>query len=104
VLTTLYLRSNDPNAEDHPASSYDPDRVDILNGLIRQAVAELPDRVTLVDLNAFVCPDGRYAADVGGVPDARGDGVHFTPAGADLVASWLGPQLLGVAGRSSPPA
>jgi peptidoglycan/LPS O-acetylase OafA/YrhL len=99
VLTTPYLESSDPNSPDHPDSAFDPDRVDALNAVMRQAAAEAPDRVTLVDLNAFVCPEGHYQPDVAGVADVRGDGVHFTPSGADFVASWLAPQIVPLAPR-----
>ena len=56
--------------------------------------------MTLLDLDAHACPNGHYAAAIGGVP-MRSDGVHFTDPGAQLMWQWLGPQLLDIAaGRS----
>jgi lysophospholipase L1-like esterase len=97
LLTAPYISSSDPNAEEHPASSFDPDRIDRLNGLIRQAAAEDPTRAVAVDLNAFSAPEGHYTDELLGVSGVRGDGVHFTPKGAALVTSWLVPQLLDLA-------
>jgi hypothetical protein len=97
LLTAPYISSSDPNAEEHPASSFDPDRIDRLNGLIRQAAAEDPTHAVAVDLNAFSAPEGHYTDELLGVSGVRGDGVHFTPKGAALVTSWLVPQLLGLA-------
>jgi hypothetical protein len=49
--------------------------------------------VTRIDFSADICPDGAFRVDLGPVADARPDGMHFSDAGADWVASWLGPQL-----------
>ena len=50
--------------------------------------------VTTVDLDAHVCPGGTFSETVDGVGDARPDGLHFSDAGADVTARWLGPRLL----------
>ena len=42
---------------------------------------------------ADICPDGAFRNQLGPVADARPDGMHFSDAGADWIASWLGPQL-----------
>lgn len=52
----------------------------------------------VVDLEAFLCPDGRYEHEREGVV-LRQDGVHLTPAGGGLVWSWLAPQVLDLAMR-----
>ena len=46
-----------------------------------------------VDLDARVCPDGKFSNQLGPVAEGRPDGMHFSDAGADWVASWLGPKL-----------
>jgi peptidoglycan/LPS O-acetylase OafA/YrhL len=46
-----------------------------------------------VDLDSRVCPDGRFSDQLGPVAEGRPDGMHFSDAGADWVASWLGPKL-----------
>jgi hypothetical protein len=48
--------------------------------------------VHLVDLHGFVCPNGKYAAKIGGVK-MRSDGQHFTPDGGGVVWRWLAPLL-----------
>jgi lysophospholipase L1-like esterase len=75
-----------------------------MNADYRELERREPDRVKVLELNRFVSPDGVFTNHLAGVDDLRGDGVHFTPAGADLVASWLAPQLRGVAaGNLVPP-
>jgi len=77
----------------------DPKRVRWLNGVWRRYVRDHPN-VTLLDLDAHACPDGRYAAKIHGVV-MRTDGVHFTEAGARLMWRWLAPELLRIAGAGS---
>jgi hypothetical protein len=50
--------------------------------------------VVTVDLKAGVCPDGSFSDQIGPVADGRPDGLHFSDAGADWVASWLAPRLV----------
>ena len=57
------------------------------------------------DLNAQLCPNGRYTDDLWGISDARPDGMHLNDAaGAELARRWLGPLVLQVGGRSQPTA
>ena len=84
-------------------SAFDPPRVDHWNVLLRAAAARHPTEAQLVDLNAFVSPGG-YTDTVAGVTPVRGDGEHFTEAGADLVATWLLPRLADVARLAAPRA
>lgn len=51
--------------------------------------------VRVLDLNAQLCPDG-YRASINGTQIYK-DGVHFTPAGAQLVWTWLAPELVAAA-------
>jgi len=58
----------------------------------------------LGDLNAELCPNGKFTQTVAGVEDARPDGYHLSDAAAAAVATkWLGPMVLQAAGRPSPP-
>ena len=82
---------------------YDPWRVDRINSLYRDFLTAHPGRYTLLDLNKFVSPQGKFADSLDGVV-VRGDGVHFTLAGADLVDKWLIPQLEDVAKGGNPDA
>ncbi len=61
---------------------------------LRIARAERPD-LRLVDLAAWMAqnlPGGEFG------PGVRMDGVHLTAETSDVVADWLGPQLLSIAG------
>jgi hypothetical protein len=49
--------------------------------------------VTLVDLADFVCPDGVFTQELGGLKGVRPDGVHFSDDASALIADWLVPQL-----------
>jgi peptidoglycan/LPS O-acetylase OafA/YrhL len=99
VLTAPYTR----RAERPDGTLYGedkPERVDAWNGLLRAAA----DRhgATVLDLNARVCPDGKFTWRAGGV-QIRSDGLHFTPEGVRRhIAPWLLPQLASLAVR--PPA
>jgi hypothetical protein len=68
----------------------DPARVDAVNALLRAVAARRG--VTVVEVGAFLSPEGRYTADVDGMK-VRSDGVHLTRQTGDLLAPWLFPQL-----------
>jgi hypothetical protein len=70
----------------------DPARGAWMNQVLGRFVAAHADRVVLLDLKTFLCPDGRYADRLRGVK-LRSDGVHFTPDGTKLVWRWMAPQL-----------
>lgn len=71
---------------------YEPWRVDRINALFRDFLVAHPARYTLIDLNRFVSPHGRFTDTLDGV-HLRPDGVHFTLEGAVYVSRWLAPQL-----------
>jgi hypothetical protein len=58
----------------------------------------------LVDLNAYVCPGGRYTDRLHGVDPLGVDGVHYTNPGSDLVGRWLAPKLAAAARLHPAPA
>jgi peptidoglycan/LPS O-acetylase OafA/YrhL len=92
LLTAPYThRAERPDGglydEDQPA------RVDEWNRLLRDVAANHPDSVLVLDLNRWVCPDGRFTWNIGNLR-IRSDGLHFTPDGVRLwVGPWLMPQL-----------
>ncbi|MDQ1430653.1 MAG: hypothetical protein QOF40_1255, partial [Actinomycetota bacterium] len=75
---------------------YDPWRVDRINSLYRDFLKAHPGRYTIIDLNKFVSPGGKFTDELNGV-QIRGDGVHFTGDGQVMVDNWLAPQLRDVA-------
>jgi hypothetical protein len=80
---------------------YEPWRVDRVNSLYRDFLAQNPGRYTLIDLNRFVSPEGKFADSINGVK-VRGDGVHFTEDGSVMVDQWLVPQLEAVLSGVAP--
>ncbi len=69
-----------------------PQRVAAWNLLLHDVVRRHP-RAGIVDLNARVCPSGRFTTHIDGL-QMRTDGVHFTPSAIQRwIAPWLLPQL-----------
>ena len=91
VLTTPFFQHVDRAGEEGRSwPEYDPWRVDRINALFRALPrCAHPGRYTLLDLNRYVSPGGKFADEIDGVP-VRGDGVHFTPQGATFVAQVAG--------------
>ncbi|HUS82766.1 MAG TPA: acyltransferase family protein [Dehalococcoidia bacterium] len=76
-------------------------RIDRLDALYRQFAEQHPDKVRLIDLNAFACPKGTYTDLVVDGVRLREDGTHFTPESSYIVARWLVPRITDAA-RSRP--
>ncbi len=76
-----------------PYPEDDPARVTRFNQLLAEAHARHPATSRLVDLNAMVCPGGKYTSTLDGVTIRTTDGVHFPLAAIAPVASKLLPQL-----------
>jgi hypothetical protein len=96
LLTAAYTRRSErPDGSLYPEDQ--PSRVDAWNRLLYAQAAKQPDRVTVLDLNSVVCPDGKYTRSVRGLR-VRSDGLHYTPAGVQrVIAPWLLPKLAAVA-------
>ena len=96
ILTAAYThRAERPDGSLYPEDQ--PARVDAWNALVRQEAARRPGKVTVLDLNKVVCPDGRFTWQVGGLR-IRSDGLHYTTAGVqDVIAPWLLPKLAAIA-------
>ncbi|HWB35343.1 MAG TPA: SGNH hydrolase domain-containing protein, partial [Rugosimonospora sp.] len=101
LLTAAYThRAEQPDGSLYPEDQ--PARVDAWNALLTREAAAHPGQVVVLNLNALVCPGGRYTASVGGL-QIRSDGLHFTPAGVQrLIAPWLLPQLTSLATTGQP--
>ncbi len=83
-------------------SAFNPKRVRAANRILDELAVENADTMVLLDLNGYVCPGGKYTNDLHGVDPLRVDGVHYTPAGSDLVGRWLAEQIgAAVSARSS---
>jgi hypothetical protein len=96
LLTAPYThRAEQPDGSLYPEDQ--PQRVDAWNALLHAAEVRDPARVSVLDLNHLVCPDGRFTWTVGGL-QVRSDGLHFTPEGdQQIIAPWLLPRLAALA-------
>jgi lysophospholipase L1-like esterase len=82
-------------------SSYNPRWIDRWNEDLRAVATRNASSVSIIDLNRFLAPDGGWTGTVNGV-NARGpDKTHLSPEGADMVATWLAPQLVRLARPSA---
>jgi peptidoglycan/LPS O-acetylase OafA/YrhL len=100
LLTTPYPEKRE-RALDGRTNRVDSARIDGLNQLLRKIAEERPDEVEIIDLGGHLDSLGN-PDEIDGV-DLRLDDLHFTPAGSDIIARWLAPQLLQVAGEGSTP-
>jgi len=101
VLTTPFFSRPELVGSGRDWPEYAPWRVDRVNALYRDFLDRNPGRFTLLDLNAKVSPHGAFADEIDGI-QVRGDGVHFTQAGATWVDQWLAPELVKVAQGVAP--
>ena len=96
----LAAMCNGANGIRFPGSALDVMNVARLNDrVIRVAASSREDRMSVVDLFTAACPGGQFTNRLGDTDDARPDHVHFSPAGADWLAGWLGPLIVREAKR-----
>lgn len=90
VTTAPYSRYGEkPDGTAFPED--DPHRVDQWNALLHRLVGTNP-RITVLDLNRKLCPDGVFTPKVDGIK-VRSDGVHLTEEGSAWLAPWLEQSL-----------
>ena len=79
-----------------------PDRVTAFNRDLARVAALHRGRVTLVNLNSILCPEGRFQTVVDGVVARWPDGVHVTVAGGVWLQSRILPTVatLGLESRT----
>jgi hypothetical protein len=92
-----FLRGHTPSGGLWPEDQ--PQRVDLMNSLLREVAARHPGVVTVVDFGARLSPGGHFAMNIDGVP-IRSDGVHMTPQAGAWLAPWLMPQLEAIGASS----
>ncbi len=97
-------QKTDAGTVDVDRSAFNPKRVRAANQVLAELARENADRMVLVDLKGYVCPDGKYHDRLHGVDPLRVDGVHYTDPGSNLVGRWLAPQLAAAARLSRVPA
>jgi lysophospholipase L1-like esterase len=98
LLTAPYFEPPDlATRVDRYQSLFERDRVDHWNELLREVAQAHSDSVTVVDLHAYLNPNGEFVNAIAGVDPVRSDGIHFSPQGADVVARWLSPKFVRIA-------
>jgi peptidoglycan/LPS O-acetylase OafA/YrhL len=98
LLTAPYFEPPDlATRVDRYQSLFERDRVDHWNELLRAVAQAHSDSVTVVDLHAYLNPNGEFVNAIAGVDPVRSDGIHFSPQGADVVARWLSPKFVRIA-------
>jgi len=93
LLTTPYYQAGWPMRIDPDRSAFNPAWIDSYNRIQRTVASLNADRVSVLDLNKYIDPDGRYQKTVGVVTIRSFDNVHFSPEGAEFAIRWLHPQL-----------
>jgi lysophospholipase L1-like esterase len=82
-------------------SSYNPRWIDRWNDDLRAVATRNASSVTITDLNRFLAPEGGWTGTVNSVSVRGPDKTHLSPEGADMVATWLAPQLVRLARPSA---
>jgi peptidoglycan/LPS O-acetylase OafA/YrhL/lysophospholipase L1-like esterase len=104
LLTTPYNVIGWPRRVRLDRSTYNPDWVDRWNNSLRAVATRNPATTTIVDLNRFLDPDGKWSETLQGIQVHAYDKMHLSAEGADLVASWLAPQVFHLARAPVPTA
>ncbi len=108
VLLTAPCYSSGEQPDGSPWPEDSPTRVSAYNDQLYTVAAEFPAQVSVVNLNALMCPGGRFEPVIDGVTVRAPDGVHFpyfqfgdpqASAPDDLAqvnafAKWIGPKLM----------
>jgi hypothetical protein len=81
-----------PGGVPYPES--DPHRLATYNRLVRQVAAEHPRTDSVIDLDALVCPGGKFEPTYRGVDIRTADGIHFTQEAGAVLGPVLMPKIL----------
>ena len=95
-LTTPCVAQQPLQPDGQPVPERDPARIAAYNALIRQVAAEHSTTDSVVDLDALVCPGGRFTATYKGTTIRTSDGIHFTDQAGLVLGRALMPPILSV--------
>ena len=100
VLLTApcYSSGTQPNGQPWPEDS--AQRLAAYNRLMREVAAAHPSTVSLVDLNAMVCPGGQYHASLDGIAVRSPDGIHFLGTSGPFLGPRLWPAIVAAGHRA----
>jgi hypothetical protein len=96
LLTTPYYVLGWPQKVEVARSPLHEPWIDRYNALERAVAAQNAARVSVLDLNRYIDPSGRWTDMVNGIKVRTFDRCHLSDAGATYVATWLTPQLLSI--------
>jgi peptidoglycan/LPS O-acetylase OafA/YrhL len=108
VLLTAPCYSSGEQPDGSPWPEDSAARLQAYNDLLYSVAAEFPAQASVVNLNAMMCPGGRFEPVIDGVTVRAPDGVHFpyyqfgdpaasapdTLAQVNAFAAWIGPKLM----------
>ena len=72
----------------------------ILATKVREVAAAHPSTVSLVDLNAMVCPGRQYHASLDGIAVRSPDGIHFLGTSGPFLGPRLWPAIVAAGNRA----
>jgi peptidoglycan/LPS O-acetylase OafA/YrhL len=103
VILTLPCIDLDADIQKHPVyEAADPRRVDAVNSVLRDVATRNKNagrKVELLDLNTYLCPDGRHYEVVKNGVRITEDGEHFTIQGSEYIwLDFLAPKLQALIG------
>ncbi|MGD0313132.1 MAG: acyltransferase family protein [Acidimicrobiales bacterium] len=108
VLLTAPCYSSGEQPDGSPWPEDSPGRIKAYNAQVTAVAAEFPLQVSVVNLNAMICPGGTFQSTIDGVTVRAPDGIHFpyfhfgdpqaaapdTLVQVDAFAKWIGPRLM----------
>ncbi len=119
ALATAPCFSSGEQPDGAPWPEDRPSRLREYNTLVRTVAAGIGGRAAaVVDLDAMVCPGGRFATSIGGTIVRAPDGVHYpffdpsapdrrapdTEAEAERFGAWIAPRVLAALAPTGPAA
>ncbi len=96
LFTMPYVDPSDRQPDGQPWSENTPARARAYNALVQEVARSEPGRVSVIDLNEMLDPDGAYCSTVDGVDVRWSDGVHVSRAGGRLLQRQILPVIAGI--------
>ena len=93
LLTTPFYVAGWPMKIQADRSAFNDSWITRYNTIQNAVASRNPDKVSIIDLNRYINPSGRYQKTVNGIEIRTFDNVHLSTEGAEFVIRWLHPQL-----------
>jgi hypothetical protein len=92
LTTPCFAPQEEPDGSIWPFD--DPARLNSYNQLVRQAAARFPGIASVADVDAMLCPGGKFQAAINGVTVRNSDGIHISEAGGAYIGQRIKAQLV----------